>query len=723
MITSYKNSVGKYSALFNKATIDLTMHDATGAKVEQGSEDAVITFKAVPDLTGDDFYNGIFYSYDAENKEYVEANENFDSEKVYYQLSDSIDTLQQYYHYIKELNLIRSEIYTRLPIDEDLFEVDLNARTIKVPGDFNKNGVAVTGDKRAEYLWFKVPRYFDATDLSTKLARIEWKTAAKENNEGISEVWGSGIVGTDENGNDIYWYGYDLETEPEFIILGWCIEDILTENAGKVTFSLRFYSYQSGVEEPIVNYSLSTQPTTVAVKQGIGFKIEDVNSGTYIYDGQAHDRDRFENSPITQAAETAPEKAKFILQIPSTESSDNGLKEAINLTQGIPGTNLMKELVCVEAISTDGGSISYRWTKKAEDGSGTAVTLPAYNYYVRSKDTSLVENKVYYLKNEGDGGRVTYSVYRGTDASQELYERQSAVELTEVGTYTVTAINRVGNATNQKCVSNTCTIASAKEPIIEEAFAEQAHIAIERKDGECILKAYAKAQHPFEEYNVELVEDCVLTYQWFKDGEAITGATESSLKLVATEDNIATLQGVYTVKVTNTVNNTSSVIESDECRISFKAVKPMISNQFNINGSPLENLYINNFIEILGFINDPVEKDNRDDEKDSITYQWYSFKPGSKADVDTLIVLSQQEIFDYEKELKGQGTITIIDGATENKYTQDKPGFVFCVVTNHFNEDTATNASAIVQFHDNSVKLPENELPAEEEEKEDNLNA
>ncbi|MCI7444657.1 MAG: hypothetical protein MSA89_16540 [Clostridium sp.] len=96
-----------------------------------------------------------------------------------------ITTLEDYFGYITKLakydhddtsnnsptydpSKNRQFKYTILPVDEEVFVIDANTRTITVPPSFKKNGISVKGDEIAEILYFEIDRYFDATDLNTK---------------------------------------------------------------------------------------------------------------------------------------------------------------------------------------------------------------------------------------------------------------------------------------------------------------------------------------------------------------------------------------------------------------------------------------------------------------------------------------------------------------------------------------------------------------------------
>ncbi len=92
-----------------------------------------------------------------------------------------IDSLETYFGKIEELLTLSKagvenygRTYTILPLDEEYFEINTNTRTIKVPEDFRKNGIAVQGDMGAETIYFKVPRYFDAMDLDHTDIYIQW---------------------------------------------------------------------------------------------------------------------------------------------------------------------------------------------------------------------------------------------------------------------------------------------------------------------------------------------------------------------------------------------------------------------------------------------------------------------------------------------------------------------------------------------------------------------
>jgi len=65
--------------------------------------------------------------------------------------------------------------------------------------------------------------------------------------------------------------------------------------------------------------------------------------------------------------------------------------------------------------------------------------------------------------------------------------------------------------------------------------------------------------------SIEAVTDGEVTYQWYKDGAKIDGATKSSYDITPS----AEMAGLYKVVITNTFNGTSASVASDVCEVTF----------------------------------------------------------------------------------------------------------------------------------------------------------
>jgi len=78
-----------------------------------------------------------------------------------------IDSLESYFANIIEISELSTNFHDApykfflMPLDEPLFEIDADKRSIAVPSTFNKNGIGVRGDHMAETLYFRIDRYFD----------------------------------------------------------------------------------------------------------------------------------------------------------------------------------------------------------------------------------------------------------------------------------------------------------------------------------------------------------------------------------------------------------------------------------------------------------------------------------------------------------------------------------------------------------------------------------
>ena len=173
----------------------------------------------------------------------------------------TISNLAEYFGYMKHLTAIdvdKNELkFTKLPLDEENFIVDLNKREIAVPEHFAKNGVGVRGDEIAEIVYFEVDRYFDAIDLNQQEIIIEWINA--DGQKGYSRP-----------------YGQDVDLIPGKIVFGWPISSKVTPKDGQIKFAIRFYATDDTAGSSGVSYSLSTKLQTVKVNMDIDILLEDI---------------------------------------------------------------------------------------------------------------------------------------------------------------------------------------------------------------------------------------------------------------------------------------------------------------------------------------------------------------------------------------------------------------------------------------------------------------
>ena len=137
MITYVKKSnADKYSNLYEKATQALRTHTMDGEVVPEGDPLAIMPLPKEGEL------------------------------------DNAITSLEEYFSYIVELNKINST-YTILPLDEEVFDINLNTRAISIPAAFVKTG-GVQADQMAELIVFEADRYFDYMDLANTLIYVQW---------------------------------------------------------------------------------------------------------------------------------------------------------------------------------------------------------------------------------------------------------------------------------------------------------------------------------------------------------------------------------------------------------------------------------------------------------------------------------------------------------------------------------------------------------------------
>lgn len=167
---------------------------------------------------------------------------------------------QEYYqllHQIQDENA--PSIAVLLPGTENIYEIDLNKRTIESP-EF----LSVSRDHKAETIYFTCPRYFDNIDLTNLVCVVEYINA-----NGDGRIYAVPYYDVDHFSlidveNEIY--------EPK-ILFPWCIDGEATKVAGEVTYAVRFFQLNDTGTQMI--YNLSTLTAKSKVLHGIEIKNAD----------------------------------------------------------------------------------------------------------------------------------------------------------------------------------------------------------------------------------------------------------------------------------------------------------------------------------------------------------------------------------------------------------------------------------------------------------------
>ena len=272
------------------------------------------------------------------------------------------------------------------------------------------------------------------------------------------------------------------------MLIGWALNDTITQTAGSIKFSVRFYKF-NGAQE--LDYSLSTLTAQATINPGLNYTWE---GGTFvedIYDDSVMLSNRIKDSvqPGEAGSADTPEFLEgfhldkaFTITMKEIDTETGETKDvvynAIDLIATVDGDNSVLQRDFVVQASGD-GIISYTWSRKdlqtgneiqLEDKTGIVGTE-----HIPTVDTKFSGDKLYYTQDDPIDGIVSYSIYTvapgevGKDIPEELlpdpnepdkegilYERVSHCEVTYpnkdgkggnvTGIYTIRAKNKVGLA-------------------------------------------------------------------------------------------------------------------------------------------------------------------------------------------------------------------------------------------------------------------------------------
>ena len=365
---------------------------------------------------------------------------------------NGLASLDEYFQWIKDLATAPREEgggleFTVLPLDEPAFEINANTRTINVPNEFKANGISVQGDEGAEIVYFKIDRYFDATDLGaddTKII-IQWQNAEP-----------TPVAGTS-------WAAIrDIESEPGKLIFGWYLDEAITRAPGSIKFAVRIYKEDA---EGTQVYNFSTLIASAIIQPSLNL---DLSDGNYYMDDNPEQwiKDRLINSPETQTT-TPANKPVYVINLLPYEGEGAGLVELD------PATN--KKVLRVETKTNDAGVVAYEWHKwnvTDSNQAGTPNILDGEKRYESiDGETVFNEGSIYYRPVEvvGRNGEVTIKYVPLTDivagediqeycdnknlAGDNLQKTQikrcfGVCEISSTGYYQVVAQNRVGKSKN-----------------------------------------------------------------------------------------------------------------------------------------------------------------------------------------------------------------------------------------------------------------------------------
>ena len=627
-----------------------------------------------------------------------------------------ISSLEEFFSYIEEISRLEPR-YTILPIDEDVFEIDLNTRAISVPASFAKNGISVQGDEIAEIVYFRCNRFFDATDLAERDIYIQWESAAKDDEgnviKGVSVPWVIDLVS-----------GY-----PNHIIFGWPLSTKITKAPGTVKFSVRFYEWDRDLQQ--ITYSLSTLTQTATIKPSLDYDLKQIQlDGSLIDNVNDLILDRFENSHIVNAPDSLaadPEILGYFVrkgnnvefyQLSEDPAAENSfLRQCLGEVEedGLTFKKAPIELA-IAAMSDDAGRLTYEWRRQGLAPAGSEeelpnVLIPSEFKYIETLDDHAIEGKLYFKKisSNPDVFEPYPEAFEQSDEYNEnageeikIYERVNAAQVTTIGKYSCKILNRVNNATG-KAFSLICLVPAPEAPIINE----NGDLPIrEHLDTDTLQVAL--------HVDAEAPDEGTLTYEWYRiapgsseaiqiiaDPEDVEHRADREEYVVigqnAVIDGVAVGDGTYFVKITNNLNMedaenmAKNTIFSRRCRVTHAASNPIVeldarTTDENVSFSTASVTGIDIIAEI-----DAAANESRTDE-DQLLYQWYKYDTTG---------LSQEKIASDKNDCaqgiyEVKASDSMLSGATEPHYVPLVPGSYICLVTNIYNESEAIVSSKMI---------------------------
>lgn len=396
--------------------------------------------------------------------------------------SITINSFNDYFSHIEEINALPTNFvdktgqpvvgkYFLMPLDEPLFEIDANSRSIAVPSEFSRNGVGVKGDHQAETLYFRVDRYFDHQDLfAVDDIVINWQfTPVNGSRNADAPIQTSKAFAPDE------------EFDPGHVVFGWVIDKTMTPERGTLSFSVNFITYD-GTEYA---YALNTQTASVNINDSL--TLEDPSILATLARPTFN---RLRNSSYTPAGLEPLHNPVFVsgdMQVDQStgKSYYSGLPAVMNFEFNDDDSAIEKDILNLSARANSidaGGIVQYTWRGSPEI-SAELIPSVMYEEVSHSKDIAKDSFEVYYLGVENEG-EMSYTKLTATsnptldtawnDDEQKIFVQNSVQPINQGGNYTVSARTtcttlqgeRELTSTSRAVESIACLIPQAAKPAV-----------------------------------------------------------------------------------------------------------------------------------------------------------------------------------------------------------------------------------------------------------------
>lgn len=456
-----------------------------------------------------------------------------------------VNSLEQYFGQIQEIASLDLSLL-RLPLDEPMFEINADARTINVGATpFKQNGLSVQGDHIAEMIFFKIDRYYDYMDLNNAKIYVNWKN-------GDSFAKDECPIRS-------------VSIEPGYLIFGWPIRNAITKKNGTLNFAVEFSITNS---ENQTTYKLNTLPANLEIKTGL------ILNNPEIVDNMAENiRTILFNSKFGEGEGMVGDVLWISELVPAIGDE---FSSVINLApQGNSEETLTSTPVVLKCLAAAGRDVEISYS----DHDKVPMT-PCFEAI--PADAELNNNVRYYvLAGEDAYVPATESDYLAWENGEKvLYISIAKITVDKVGSYDVNAQGvkfdvdgetRIGASEVVNCKAITVpqadipasVIITKPEVVVKEGYAINAdENTIFLEEGEALeLTATAEMPNGFGK----------LQFTWIKDNDEANGEKSG---FVDEDSNIyeVTEQGKYKVKVEHYRNEDEIKSNiSDQCVVSYYA--------------------------------------------------------------------------------------------------------------------------------------------------------
>lgn len=614
----------------------------------------------------------------------------------------TINDLNAYYGYMKKfydkaLKDPKGYKFIMMPLDEEVFKIDLNSRSINVPASFTRatNGKVsgVQADQMAELIIFEADRYFDYMDLANTDIYVQWQLPNETHTTGATFI----------SMRDL--------SEPGKIRFAWPLYDVITKYNGNVKFSVRFYLMEQaqqadGTFQRKLAYALNTLDAELLIKPALNPSVDiypeevgglfekSIINSQHTNDGRIPPLTPHFNTPGTDM--TIEDKENCFVRYMTEKESPLKIQVA--------KLHDNKLILKAQAVAADSGVIIYDWKlardgEKFDDGSfkWQSLNTPGEVKYEKAvfpvdsvSGKAFLSNLDRYYYNQGDDENPDWQPYVGLDVPEdlELYEEYVCYELPAegevVGYYSVGATNTIGDIeagglSSSETWSSFCYLPGPAD--------------VQFVDGQAYSYVIEDGIPTIKVNTIKDINDPNMTYTWYYsalDREAAISSAQKNMALtnVSKLNNLNELKpGWYTANVAVNLNrkDKDAAPEGEAHTIYANATIESVKAADDIDDTVTLQTGQHASFEVVVTVNPPegfTEDTIADDlyknliykweHKASDTKDWVEIKPEDISDTNpTKLVVSMKD-----------NTITVrksqFDNAAVRRYR--------CIVTNDLGE-------------------------------------